>query len=1104
MKRTLLIFILFVKSLSLFSQCELNNGLIHHYEFNGTLVDTVGSNNASGLVGNGLSYTTDRFGQSGKAIAITNNNRSVSPASPITMTTDMTISFWAKFTAQPANSFIAQIITMNNNSGIFQYGDYLSNSSVMGAFGMLYNNGFSGVYDWASPQPLNTWQHVVIIKQDSLFSLYINKNFVLTHKPYYYSASTTSITRLFGRESQATNPIGAFDDYRIYNRALSAQELDSLYSASVHPAFTEDLSSLTLCPGSTIDFITASHQNANSFNWYKDNTLLSYTHADTLTFFTHSANDAGNYFVVAENICGLTDTSNTIAVTYNTTNLNTGINGHYANIGGNPNPSNCTVGSISTLNTGTGSNFNVQNRFGVNGSAYATTLKSGGCILQNQLSDSTVSISLWYQYSNANAGSTAYILGTPNGASSSLAINSNGIIGFMNGATFYNGIDTLQNQIWYHIVVIKNGTHESIYVNDHLSLSSDNAPSLASNPIKYIANTVISNVINYSALGSYDDLRFYHNPISANEVHALYSELILAYHPLRMGGSTAFSASLSVCDNSSVELYTSSYTSNTQSPVYYQWYFNNLPLSNTGNFHNTNTSRLRIDTFTSSIAGVYHCVIRQECSSISTSGVTLNFDATEGPNIQTTVTQPNCVNVTGSVSFAVSGNNLVPNNSNPYIYQGANFVSNPHTGISPGAYVYRVYSDNYNCYSTATVVLNPANQPVSIYEMPGAGTCSSGIVQVAITSCDSINANTWQHIYSEEGKVIASINSHGQDLGLVTVTLYNESENNISQNTDLVPFSAPYSSKRWVITSEVAPTSPVNIRFYYADQDLVHLKSGSNCIDCNDQDIIISHVSSDNEDCSAITGTISNIDIFWNKNPYFTSQEMNTILGYTNGSVGNFYGNQSIDALGGCASNQSAFNGKYVEIVVNHFSEFRMHMLSNTPLPISFTSFTAEWKNEKIELNWHVADEKNIEHYIVEKSYDAATWSEISKVVAQHAKSASYTYFDEEKNNNVWYYRIKQVDINQNEHMSIIRKMVQQKKYDFVLYPNPTENELNISNKQNANALVTIFNIEGKLMYQSSLQNGINRIRTDLWAKGTYIIKITGLEINAVQKIQKQ
>ncbi len=119
-----------------------------------------------------------------------------------------------------------------------------------------------------------------------------------------------------------------------------------------------------------------------------------------------------------------------------------------------------------------------------------------------------------------------------------------------------------------------------------------------------------------------------------------------------------------------------------------------------------------------------------------------------------------------------------------------------------------------------------------------------------------------------------------------------------------------------------------------------------------------------------------------------------------------------------------------------------------TVLPLATTSINATFNNTHNEIKWSVANEQNISHYKVERSFDNIDdWHEAAQLDSSTGNANNYNFSDYDiSNHGYYYYRVKQVDFNGNE---IITPVVQvyvpvQNNFKLVSYPNPARDELNL------------------------------------------------------------
>ena len=244
MKKYLLAAALILLGSHTFSQVE--NGLIAKYPFNGNAMDVVGGHD--GMVG-GATLTTDRFGMSNAAYHF---NADSSQYIEVPYSPDLTpgseprtISLW--FQAMPSDTSGGFMISW------YRCGANPTCSTVDAAtYALLLTSDSSQVYYWARDDDNNDtvyvsatafnngdWHHAVMVFDPALdYRKYYINDIELDSVPFNMTtlsdgglAIPLSIGRIFrtGWDDPGAYYSGKIDDIRIYNRALSAIEVDSLY-----------------------------------------------------------------------------------------------------------------------------------------------------------------------------------------------------------------------------------------------------------------------------------------------------------------------------------------------------------------------------------------------------------------------------------------------------------------------------------------------------------------------------------------------------------------------------------------------------------------------------------------------------------------------------------------------------------------------------------------------------------------------------------------------------------------------------------------------------------------------------------------------------------
>lgn len=83
-----------------------------------------------------------------------------------------------------------------------------------------------------------------------------------------------------------------------------------------------------------------------------------------------------------------------------------------------------------------------------------------------------------------------------------------------------------------------------------------------------------------------------------------------------------------------------------------------------------------------------------------------------------------------------------------------------------------------------------------------------------------------------------------------------------------------------------------------------------------------------------------------------------------------------------------------------------------TPLPVSIGKFKASLQNNRVKLDWNTFSETNNEAFIVYRSTDGVTYTEIARQTSKGSGANNYTAYDIKPLNGVNYYRLKQKDLD--------------------------------------------------------------------------------------------
>jgi hypothetical protein len=219
------------------------NGLVGWWPFNGNANDESG-NGRNGTV-TGVTLVADRLGNANAAYSFNGTSNFISVPNPIgvSFSSGISISIWAKIAGLNSNTNCSlgcsQFLVSRGNDGSNGHFKIGYNQNQITSGGQKFGGGvnsFSGgggvVASTASPYPQTTWQHLVLTYNNSQLKIYLNGLLASTTN---YTTPISNLTNLiyFGRHELSSYPYfvnGLLDDIGIWNRALTQQEITTLYN----------------------------------------------------------------------------------------------------------------------------------------------------------------------------------------------------------------------------------------------------------------------------------------------------------------------------------------------------------------------------------------------------------------------------------------------------------------------------------------------------------------------------------------------------------------------------------------------------------------------------------------------------------------------------------------------------------------------------------------------------------------------------------------------------------------------------------------------------------------------------------------------------------
>lgn len=210
----------------------VTDGLVAYYPFSGNANDASGNGN-SGTV-SGATLTADRFGNPNSAYSFDGVNSQITLPIFANMANSVTLSTWFNAKEFYPGQRAIHIISLFGRDSLPWTGAafYVNNAGFFG-YGLGFSDGTNEIIDTTISITKNTWYHGALVYDGTRLRVYLNGSLVGTHT-YNKTLSNLPVSSFIGldRPSGGQYFNGLLDDVRIYKRALSASEIQALYSAA--------------------------------------------------------------------------------------------------------------------------------------------------------------------------------------------------------------------------------------------------------------------------------------------------------------------------------------------------------------------------------------------------------------------------------------------------------------------------------------------------------------------------------------------------------------------------------------------------------------------------------------------------------------------------------------------------------------------------------------------------------------------------------------------------------------------------------------------------------------------------------------------------------
>ena len=181
--------------------------------------------------------------------------------------------------------------------------------------------------------------------------------------------------------------------------------------------------------------------------------------------------------------------------------------------------------------------------------------------------------------------------------------------------------------------------------------------------------------------------------------------------------------------------------------------------------------------------------------------------------------------------------------------------------------------------------------------------------------------------------------------------------------------------------------------------------------------------------------------------------------------------------------------------------------LNCTPLPIELLNFNGYPENGYNQLEWTTASEINNDRFVIERSHDGVLFEILGEISGQanSNRNVQYNFIDENINNGILYYRLRQVDYDGAYTYSNTIAIKQSENAEISFFPNPTKGnvKLNFVSKSNEDLTISINSLFQEIHRQEiAFPRGNHVFDLDIFKEldaGFYIINVIDTEGNTIK-----
>ena len=172
-----------------------------------------------------------------------------------------------------------------------------------------------------------------------------------------------------------------------------------------------------------------------------------------------------------------------------------------------------------------------------------------------------------------------------------------------------------------------------------------------------------------------------------------------------------------------------------------------------------------------------------------------------------------------------------------------------------------------------------------------------------------------------------------------------------------------------------------------------------------------------------------------------------------------------------------------------------MSLTGSGTLPVELAYLNAQLSNHKTALTWRTESENNNKGFEIQRSADGKVWDYLGFIngVGTSLTAKNYQFMDEKPIFGINYYRLKQIDFNDESVLSKVVSVTNSKNLTYQISPNPTKGLFTVNAPKVDNSAplsITVFDLLGRKVLTETTQANETALDLSAFSAGAYIVEI--------------